>query len=218
MADHYDSDNSMNDVFVPYGIESDSDNNVNMGNAHGNGETPPDSPIMVDPYINPDNPTEIPAILDEWRMEIDWPQYDQQPFDPTDFPFTQEPPHHTVPLLVAKLHEFGNQLDAIEFMLGDKATQRSVAINRDGVRGLMQDLDRFGILYNENLTNYESFHQDHNTLVDELNVNRLRNTDHLRELSDRIRKLEKKMTKLKARKPSTSGIKKKKKKGFLKLF
>jgi len=201
----YESDDSNLDGVIPFGMASDSEGSV------GNNESPPNSPIVIDPYVNPDGVTAIPHVLENWRMFMDWPQYEQPPFEPRDFPITREPPHHTVPLLVAKVHELEGKLAIAEYELEGKASQQSISITRDDVRDGKEDFTKFGVLYNENLQILESLQNDHNELVDGLNENRAIDDKRRKALKTKVKKMGKTIARLEAEKPSTSSPKKKKK-------
>jgi len=159
MANNHNSD-SENDGVIPFGIMSDSENSVNnesdeemglrlsdLSNFETDSDSLPDSPMVLDPYVNPDDVTEIPEVIEQWKVNMSWPQYEQQPFEPRDFPITREPPHHTVPLLVAKVHEIEGNLALADYNLDNKATQSSV-------NELEERFNNWGLTANEELRGF----------------------------------------------------------------
>lgn len=213
MADnHYDSDSddSINQV-APYYVDISSDSDNEMENPQdeisdledaplADNETPPESPILVDPYINPNN-------IREWNIDMGWPSYEQPPFETRDFPITREPPHHTMPVLLTRLAELESTLEAVQYKILSLASQGSVSTNRENIRNMREDFDGFTELYNHNAAILDNLDEDHLDLVQNLRENNVINNNNDPSLFARIQEMERTIANLKAQLPSTSGNK-----------
>ena len=199
MADNFSSsDSSVNDGVVPYLSDTDSDDYMPVGF-----ETPPDSPPpvvvgtppdsppgIVDPYIDPHNINALPHVLEGWRRDMLWPRYAPQPFNPNDYPLTREPPHHTTPVLVARLRDVETSVENLENAVDELASHQSVINLRAQVRVLRDNFVGFTESFNYNAQMMETQVKDHNTLVDELNTNHAINKRHMKSLENRLEVLE----------------------------
>ena len=215
MANNHNSD-SENDSVIPLGIMSDSENSVNnepdeemgfnlsdLSDFETDSDSLPDSPMVLDPYVNPNDVTEISGVLEQWKVNMSWPQYEQQPFEPRDFPITREPPHHTVPLLVAKVHEIEGNLALADYNLDNKAAQSSVV-------ELEERFNNFGLDCNENFAILENMQGSHNTLLEKLETTKEKDDRKMKKITSKLVKMGKKIAILESLKPSTSGVKKRK--------
>ena len=210
-----DSDNSVQNYIYPIdpneweediGLDEISD----LEGAPLDSDETPYSPVVIEPYVEPEENTMIPHIIDGWKFEMNWPKYEQQPFEPTDFPITHEPPHHTVPILVARLHELESKLEMTRWEMNSLASYSSVIHARSEITEIKENFDGFTNLYNEKVQIIDAISEDQQELVDTFNGNRIIDNNNMENLTTRIEEMEITLARFEAQKPSTSGTKKKK--------
>jgi len=207
-----DSDDSVHEILM-ISSDSESDNEVVFDEISdledapmADMDTPPLSPGMVQPYVDPEN-SHLPDLISSWKHSMHWPQIEYPPFDQRDFPLTHEPPHHTVPLLVARIHELEGKIDSLEDDVTNLATQRSVAITRDSLRDLRENLTEYIHIFNNNARILDTVRNRQENIIEGVNDNirvEIENTDFM---STKILQLEDRIKDLETQLPSTSGNK-----------
>jgi len=72
-------------------------------------------------YYTPPTWTHLPQILDEWRVDMEFPTIMEFGESSTTIPYplTHEPPHHTTPLLTARISQHEARMDYMDNLIDD---------------------------------------------------------------------------------------------------
>jgi hypothetical protein len=199
MAD-YDSDDSVHEVLM---ISSDSEQDVSEISDLEEApeievDTPPQSPYIGVPYVNPDNP-HLPYIINGWKNEMNWPQMELPPFNPNKYPLTNEPPKHTVPVMVGRIHDLEEKFETLVEEVESLATQGSVTMNREYIRELRTKFNDFSHMFNHNSTILQAVQGVQENMVIELNYNTEIENYNTETMTNAIVNLERKVLDLETR-------------------